>query len=234
MTPHQLPQVPLGLSLKDEATFENYYAGTHSEMLTALQQTANGRGEPIIYLCGTRGQGLTHLLQAACHEAALEGRSCVYLPLGQLVSLPPDMLLGLETLSLICIDDVHVLANHPQWEEAVFHLFNRVRDAGGHLIITGNEVPSALPLHLPDLKSRLAWGVVYALHPLSDDEKIKVLRMRAKERGITLSQEVAKYLLSHCPRHMRTLLAALDALDKASLAAQRRLTIPFVKEVLQI
>lgn len=231
---HKLVQMPLGLSLKEEATFENYYAGSHGEMITALKSAARGSGESIIYLCGTRGQGLSHLLQAACHEASRVGRSSVYLPLSELVTLPPDMLLGLEALSLLCIDDVHALASHPAWEEAVFHLFNRVRDAGGTLIFTGNDVPHALPLSLLDLKSRLAWGVVYALHPLSDDEKLTVLIRRAYERGITLSEEVGKYLLSHCPRHMRTLFAALDALDKASLAAQRRLTIPFVKEVLQI
>lgn len=231
---HKLVQMPLGLRLKEEATFDNYYTGSHAEMITALKNTARGQGESIIYLYGTRGQGLSHLLQAACHEASLQQRSCVYLPLGELIALSPDMLLGLESLSLICMDDVQVLADNKAWEEAVFHLFNRVRDAGGALILTGSALPKDLPLTLPDLISRFSWGVVYALHPLSDDEKLKVLMMRAHERGITLSEEVGKYLLSHCPRHMRTLLAALDALDKASLAAQRRLTIPFVKEVLQI
>lgn len=231
---HKLVQMPLGLRLKEEATFANYFAGADIQMVEALKKTARGEGEPIIYLCGTRGQGLSHLLQAACHEASQCQRISVYLPLSELIQLSPDMLLGLENLSLICIDDMHVLAENPVFEEAVFHLFNRVRDAGGHLIMAGNALPNDLPLRLPDLKSRLSWGVVYTLHPLSDDEKLAALMMRAHERGITLSEEVGKYLLSHCPRHMRTLLAALDALDKASLAAQRRLTIPFVKEVLQI
>lgn len=231
---HKLVQMPLGFRLKEEATFENYYAGSNVEMMVALKKTACGEGERLVYLCGTRGQGLSHLLQAACHEASLHHRTSVYLPLGEFIQLSPDVLSGLENLALICLDDVHVLAENPAFEEAVFHLFNRVRDAGGSLIITGNELPNELPLSLPDLKSRLSWGVVYALHPLSDNEKLSVLMMRAHERGITLSEEVGKYLLSHCPRHMRTLLAALDALDKASLAAQRRLTIPFVKEVLQI
>lgn len=231
---HKLVQMPLGLRLKEQATFDNYYIGEHAEVVTALKSAARGEGESIIYLCGPRGQGLSHLLQAACYEASLHHRSSVYLPLRELVALSPDMLLGLESLSLVCIDDVQVLAENKAWEEAVFHLFNRVRDAGGTLMITGQVLPKELPLSLPDLISRLSWGVVYALHPLTDDEKLKVIIMRARERGITLSEEVGKYLLSHCPRHMRTLLAALDTLDRASLAAQRRLTIPFVKEVLQI
>jgi DnaA family protein len=227
-------QLPLGLSLKDDASFENFYPGANIEIVAALQKSAARQGEKLIYLCGARGQGRSHLLQAACHEAALHKLSAVYLPLNDLKSEPPEMLHGLETLDLVCIDDVQCLADTPAWEEAVFHLFNRVHDARGMMILAGNDLPQALPLKLPDLLSRLSWGVTYQLHPLTDDEKITVLIRRAKARGITLSEEVGKYLLSHCPRHMTTLLAALDALDKASLAQQRRLTIPFVKEVLEI
>lgn len=229
-----LAQLPLGLSLHDDASFENFYPGKNAEIIAAVKKTASGHGEKIIYLCGSRGQGLSHLLQASCHEAARHKLSAVYLPLGELVNQNPEMLQGLESLHLICIDDLQCVSQSPAWEEAVFHLFNRVRDAGGSMIFTGNDLPKAIPLHLPDLVSRLSWGVMYQLHPLTDAEKIAVLIRRAQSRGITLSEEVGKYMLSHCPRHMTTLFAALDALDKASLAAQRRLTIPFVKEVLEI
>lgn len=229
-----LTQLPLGLTLKDDASFTNFFPGANAEIVTAVKEAASGKGNKIIYLCGSRGQGLSHLLQAACHEAAQHHLSAVYLPLGQLLNEPEQMLQGLENLALICIDDLQCLADHPAWEEAVFHLFNRVHDAAGTLILAGNDLPKALPLRLPDLVSRLSWGVVYQLRPLTDAEKIQVLIIRAKVRGITLSEEVGRYLLSHCPRHMTTLFAALDALDKASLAAQRRLTIPFVKEVLEI
>lgn len=229
-----LSQLPLGLSLKDDASFDNFYPGTNTEIVAALKNTASLQGEKIIYLCGSRGQGLSHLLQAACHEAATHKYSAVYLPLSQLLSQSPEMLHGFESLQLVCIDDLQCLAQSEDWEEAVFHLFNRIYDAGGHMILAGNDLPKSLPLKLPDLTSRLSWGVVYQLHPLTDAEKITVLIRRANIRGITLSEEVGKYLLSHCPRHMTTLFAALDALDKASLAAQRRLTVPFVKEILEI
>jgi DnaA family protein len=129
---------------------------------------------------------------------------------------------------------VHVIAGHAQWEEALFHLYNRVYDAGGRMILAANDLPKQIHIGLPDLASRLSWGIVFQLHALDDAEKVAVLIMRAHRRGMNLSDEVAKYILTHCPRHMGTLLAALDALDNASLAAQRRLTIPFVKEVLQI
>ena len=192
-----LPQLTLSLSSKDEATFEDFYAGKNTEIVTELKKVASGQGEKIIYLCAARGQGASHLLQAICHE-------------------------------------IEAIAGHAQWEEAIFHLYNRVRDAGGRIIVAGHDLPKAINLQLPDLVSRLSWGVLYQLISLEDDEKLIALNMRAKRRGMTLPDDVGKYLLTHCPRHMSTLFAALDALDKASLAAQRRLTIPFVKEVLQI
>lgn len=228
------PQLTLGLSLRDEATFENFIPGENAEMVTELKNTANGQGERRIYLCGTRGFGCSHLLQACCHHAHQHQLSSVYVPLSQAASLTPDILLGLESLALVCIDDLHVVAGHREWEEAIFHLYNRVYDAGGSIVLAANDLPKGLALQLPDLASRLSWGMVYQLHALTDSEKLLVLTTRAKRRGMSLSDEVGKYILTHCPRHMSTLIAALDALDNASLAAQRRLTIPFVKEVLQI
>lgn len=234
------PQLTLGLQLKDEATFDNFYSGKNSEMIATLKKTASGQGEKTIYLCGARGQGLSHLLNACCHEADRNGLVSVYLPLQKLLSsqnqkkITSDILNGLESLDLICIDDLHAVANLPEWEEAIFHLYNKINDKGGRMIIAANDLPKAIQLKLPDLVSRLSWGVVYQLHPLSDNEKLSVLAMRAERRGINLSEEVGRYILTHSPRHMGTLLAALDVLDKASLAAQRRLTIPFVKEVLEI
>lgn len=227
-------QLTLGLGLKDEATFGNFYAAKNTEIVTELKKTASGQGESVIYLCGSRGQGRSHLLQAACHHAHQHQMSSVYLPLGQLASHTPEVLNGLECLDIICIDDLHIVAGIAEWEEAIFHLYNRLHDAAKKIVVTANDLPKAIQLKLPDLVSRLSAGIVFQLHPLEDMEKLSTLIMRAKHRGISLSEETGKYILTHCPRHMGTLLAALDALDKASLAAQRRLTIPFVKEILEI
>ncbi|OGT60958.1 MAG: DnaA regulatory inactivator Hda [Gammaproteobacteria bacterium RIFCSPHIGHO2_12_FULL_43_28] len=229
-----LTQLTLGLGLKDEATFDNFYPGNNIEIVTGLKKSASGAGERFIYLCGQRGQGCSHLLQASCHHADQCQQRSVYLPLGQLVSLSPAVLEDLESLSLISIDDIHVVAGNPKWEEALFHLYNRVYDAGGRIMIAAHDLPKAINMQLPDLVSRLSWGIIYQLHPLTDNEKLAALIMRAHRRGISLSEEVGKYILTHCPRHMGTLFAALDALDKASLIAKRRLTIPFVKEVLEV
>lgn len=227
-----LAQLPLGLSLKDEATFDNFYQGKNAEIVSELKKSASGKGERVIYLCGARGEGLSHLLQACCHHAYQHQLRSVYLPIGNLLSLSPDMLNGFESLALVCLDNLHLLAGNPEWEEAIFHFYNRIYDAGGRIVIAARDLPKLIHIKLPDLVSRLSWGIIYQLQPLTDNEKLAILTARAKRRGISLPVEVGKYILTHCPRHMRTLFAALDVLDKASLAAQRRLTIPFVKEVL--
>lgn len=234
MKKNMLNQLTLGVGLKDEATFANFYEGKNSQLLNELKKTACGQGEPVIYFYGIGGQGCTHLLQACCHEANQHNLSSVYIPLANLKEFSPSIFEGLESLSLVCIDDIHMLGNQAQWEEAFFHAYNRIRDAGGRLIMTGNVMPKSLGLTMPDIVSRLFWGIVFQLQPLSDIEKLQVLVMRAERRGMMLSDEVGKFILTHCPRHMSTLFAALDALDKMSLAAQRKLTVPFVKTVLQI
>ncbi|HSW68823.1 MAG TPA: DnaA regulatory inactivator Hda [Gammaproteobacteria bacterium] len=227
-------QLTLGVGLKDEATFANYFAGPNSLLVQELKKSAQGLGERVIYFYGAGAQGSTHLLQACCHEAHQQGLSAVYLPLASLIDFSPDVFEGLESRHLICIDDVHLIAGKTAWEEAVFHAYNRIQDAGGQLIVTAKMAPKSAGFILPDVVSRLSWGIVIQLQLLTDAEKLQILIMRAERRGMTLSEEVGKFILTHCPRHMSTLFAALDALDKVSLAAQRKLTIPFVKTVLEI
>lgn len=227
-------QLTLGVGLKDEATFSNFFPGKNAQLVTALKNTVHGEGERVIYFYGTNGQGCTHLLQASCHAAHQAKQTAVYVPLRHHAEFTPAIFEGLESLNLVCIDDVHLIAKKPVWEEALFHLYNRIHDAGGRLIVTANVAPKALGVLLPDMISRLAWGVVFQVQPLSDQEKLSAFIMRAERRGMSLNEDVGKFILTHCPRHMSTLFAALDVLDKMSLAAQRKLTIPFVKEILQI
>ena len=230
-----LPQLTLSLSSKDDATFDDFYAGKNNEeVVSALKNAAFGSGLKIIYLCAKQGIGVSHLLQAVCHESAKHQLRSFYLPLRQLLYMSKDALNGLEAFDLVCVDDIDTIAGNHEWEVAIFDLFNRLYDADKRIIIAGHYLPNESPIQLPDLVSRLSFAALYQLVALSDDEKLIALNMRAHKRGMSLSQEVGKYLLTHCPRHMNTLFAALDTLDRASLAAQRRLTIPFVKEILQI
>lgn len=231
-------QLSLGVSLNDDATFDNFYApekSPNAATLTLVRELARGGDEPFIYLWGASGVGLTHLLQAAGHEAHQQGLTAQYLPLHELAGFAPEELLeGMEQLDLLCFDGLEAIAGRPGWEETLFHLFNRLRESQGRLLVASEQGPRELPLELPDLRSRLQWGVTAQVRPLSDEDKQQALCHRARARGLELSQEVAHYILQRAPRDMNELFCYLQRLDHASLAEQRRLTIPFVKKVLNL
>src|SRR6185437_1304387 len=179
MKTKMINQLTLGVGLKDEATFANFYSENNIQLVNALKSTAHGKGEKIIYFYGAfGGQGCTHLLQASCHEAHQNQRSSVYIPLAKKNDFSPEIFEGLESLQLVCIDDVHCIAGNPIWEEALFHMYNRINDVGSRLIVTANVAPKSLGLVLPDVVSRLAWGMIFQLQSLSDSEKLFILMMR--------------------------------------------------------
>ncbi len=224
-------QLPLGIGLRESATFDNFVAGQDLGVVDALQRASLG-GERFVYVSGGPGSGKSHLLQAACHAMAQGARS-VYLPLSEAEQLAPEMLEGLEAMNLVAIDDVDAIAGQKPWETALFHLYNRIRNEGeGALLLTGSTSLKHSPIVLPDLKSRLAWGLAFRLTGLSDADKLQALQRRARGRGFDLPDEVGAYLLRHYHRDMLALFDLLERLDAVSLIEQRRLTIPFVKEVI--
>ncbi len=225
------PQMALGFGLREDKALSNFYFGANEELITALHKTANARGEKLIYFYGPRSVGRTHLLQGCCHIANRLHLTNLYLPLGNLLHLDPDIFDDLESLHLVCIDDLQGIAGNQIWEEAFFAFFNRMFDAKKRLIISGNQSVQHLSL-LPDIVSRVNSGVVYQVHPLSDEEKIHALKTRAQEHGLMLSEDVTQFIIRRCPRDLGSLFYALSELDQASLAEQRKLTIPFVKQVL--
>lgn len=225
-------QLPLGVTLRDDARFENFIQGGNGLVCAALEQAVAGAGERYLYLWGHTGSGCTHLLQSCCHASQSTHRPAVYLPLAELKPLGPGLLEDLDRLELVCIDDLERIAGDPEWEEALFHLYNRMRANDHLLIIAAHRPPARLGIGLPDLESRLNWGMVFQLLPLDDDTKMVALRTRAQARGLQLSDEVIRYLLHHGSRNMAHLLGTLDQLDMASLSAQRRITVPFVKQVM--
>ena len=231
-------QLSLSVNLNDDATFENFYAPaqTHNAMVVrGVREQVEGRGEAFIYLWGAPGCGLTHLLQAACHHAQKMGMSVQYLPLRDLVGYAPEELfIGLEELDLICLDCLPTIAGRADWELAIFNLYNRLRERGRRLLVAAEHNPRELAISLEDLRSRLQWGITYQVHNLSDDEKQQALQLRARARGLELNDEVAQYIIQRLPRDTNELFWQLQRLDQASLAEQRKLTIPFVKKVLAI
>lgn len=225
-------QLPLGLRLPASSRLDNFVAGANREAVAALGELLRAKSSGVLFLTGTPGSGKTHLLQAACRAVEADGAHAAYLPFAELVAHAPAMLEGLEHYRLLACDDLQAIAGRPEWEEAVFHLYNRLREAGGVLIGAASEVPDRLGLDLPDLRSRLAWGAVYVLQPPDDATRQAILMQHARERGLELPAETAQFLLRRCPRDMHALIEVLERLDHAALRAQRRLTVPFVRSVL--
>ncbi len=225
-------QLALAIQLNDEATFKEYCWGDNTlvqkELLAALSNT----GEPFIYLWGAPGCGKSHLLQACCQHLGTNEAS-IYLPLNTLKTWDPTILGDLEMHRLFCMDELDAIVGLPAWEEALFHLYNRIRDnQDATLIMAGNTPPQHTPILLPDLKSRLSSGLLMHVKELSDHDKAETLSLEAARRGFTLPSNVAQFLVNRSARNMHDLHALLDKLDHASLVAQRKITIPFIKSTL--
>jgi len=220
-------QLTLNIQLRDDATFENYFSGANDSVVHALQS----QKEPYAFLFGDNGAGKSHLLQAACLQAGKNALPVAYLPLNE-PGLMPEMLEGLEEMSLIALDDIQAVMGDEVWERALFNLYNRVREKGSTMLVSSTEPLASLNIKLADLKSRLSWGPIFQLSALSDAEKQSALQQRAKNRGLDLADDVVMYLLKRSPRDMNSLFALFEKLDKASMVEKRKLTIPFIKNYL--
>jgi len=218
-------QLALGVRLRADAVFASFWPGLNGEAVAALQS----QDVSPLWLWGAVGSGKTHLLQAVCAAA---GEAAAYLPLASL-ALPADALSGFEHTGVLCIDDVDAVAGDSAWEKALFRLFNEAADLKTRLIFAAAAPPRQLEWRLDDWRSRAAACVVYQLRELDDDGRIEALRLRALQRGLELPLETAEYLLKRLPRDLRSLFEILDQLDEASLVAQRRLTIPFIRDALE-
>lgn len=226
-------QLTLGVRLRDDARFDNFHGDCNADAASRLMQACDNATElPVVVVCGDRDTGKSHLLQAACHRLEACGGSSVCISMAELLPFGPEALAGLEGQDLIGLDDLDLIAGKADWEEAVFHLYNRAMDAGHRLLVSMAGTPAAVPFRLDDLISRLQHGLVIQLGIYRDDDRLKILMARAEQRGLVLSEEVAGFILRRAPRKLGDLLAILDKLDENSLQAQRRLTIPFVKAVL--
>jgi DnaA-homolog protein len=225
-------QLPLSLRWPRRQRFEHFFAGANAAAVDAAQSLARQAGAPWVYLSGSAGSGKSHLLLAACQAAHESGRTVQYLPLKALRE-HVQAIRGVSGSECIALDDLDALAGHREAEHALFDLYNRARAEGTALIFSAEAVPAQLPLGLPDLRSRLGACTQFALKPLDDAERREVLKSWAASRGIELDDTVLDWLFARYARDLGALLDLLDRLDQASLAAQRRVTVPFLRHFLR-
>lgn len=226
-----MSQLALPLRLADHAVFASFLASGNETLVATLRALADGGDGGGCWLWGTPSTGKTHLLQAVCEQA---GDQSVYVPLAELKEAGPGILDGLASRALVCIDDIDVAAGDRDWELALFVLYNQVIEAGGQIVAAASAAPRSSAFELADLQSRLSSLPAFQLQPLGDDETRKALQLRAGLRGLDLPDDTAQFLLSRSRRDMASLYGLLDRLDDEALRAKRRLTVPFVKEVLEI
>jgi len=236
----QPKQLSLAITLKDETRLSSFEVGgtNNAEALEHLSRFASvyadDRGVPRnLMLWGSEGAGLSHLLQAVCHDFLERGFYAQYLPLSTLINYDPESICdGLESADLVCIDDIHLCSQRVDWQRSLFHLFNALRDSGNCFVCASHASPTSLPIELPDLKSRLLSGTTFNISPLDELGLKQAFAHRALARGLDLSGDVVNYIFVRARRSTHDLFRLLDHLDQASLAEKRRVTIPFVKEIL--
>jgi DnaA family protein len=224
-------QLPLGVRWRAGSVFGTFVPGANEMAVRELQSRARPAAPPV-WLWGPPASGRTHLLQAACAQAGEQGRTAAYFPMREREQFPEGALAGCERLDVVCFDDVELVAGDESRERELFVLFNAMQENEGRLLLAAARAPGAVAWKLPDLGSRMGSCLVIQLHPLDEDGQTRVLRERARSHGLELPQETARYLLRRFPRDLKTLCELLETLDVASLAAQRRLTVPFIKEVI--
>lgn len=225
------PQLPLALRYPPDQRLGTY-VGAPAGAVAQLQALATHPGGDWVYLSGPGAVGKTHLLLATCAATEAAGRRAAYLPLAAACGRLRDALDALEGRDVLALDGLEAIAGHREDEVALFDAHNRARTSGSRLLYAARGNPDELALVVPDLRSRLAQCSRINLQPLDDEGRREVLRQRAQRRGWVLEEAALEWLLKRVERDLAGLTALLDRLDHASLAAQRRVTVPFLRQTL--
>ncbi|OYV19822.1 MAG: DnaA- protein [Methylococcaceae bacterium NSM2-1] len=225
-------QVPVHFEFRANQTFDDFFPGTNLEIINHLQTSIAGNGERQVFLWGQSGLGKSHLLQACCQQAQSLQLSSFYFALSSLELPDPELLTGLDKFDVVCFDNIEHIAGNQAWELGFFNFFNLHRDQGHTLILSAACPPNEIAIQLPDLKTRLNWGLTLKIQPLCDTDRITALIFKAGQMGFEISPQAGRFLLTHYDRDLSSLWALLTKLDRASLAAKRKLTIPFLKQIL--
>ena len=226
------PQIPLQLEPPRPDRFDAFVPGPNSAALLAVQNQLAEPGSSL-FLSGPEGSGKSHLLNALCHDASERGMNAFYIALKRLPESAAAGLEGLQVLDVVCVDDIERVAGNPVWERALFRCFNEVLEAGGRLLVASRLPLASLEFDLPDLASRLAWGVRQNLQYPDDAGKREILLQRARNLHFDLDEDVCDYMLKHGRRDMASLLGTLEQLKDAAFVAKRRITVPLAREVMK-
>lgn len=228
-----MQQLPLAMRLRERAVFESFVTGPNAQTVGYLMNLADGGLADAAWVSGPAAAGKTHLLQALCARAQQRGLDAAFLPLQQLRSLGAETLSGWQRMRVLALDDVAAVVGDLGWERALFGLLREAQERGASLVASAEEPPRQLSFVLPDLASRLAAATLLPLRLLDEAQQREALRLRAQARGLDLPEDTALYLQRHFPRDLPSLYQLLDTLDEAALAAQRRVTVPFIRSVLE-
>ena len=228
-------QLPLSLWQQESVSFAAFDDAANPAAVDFLRGRLAENDLGNVYLYGSHGVGKTHLLLAACHDYANQQRRVAYVNLADAsIDLGPPVLEDLASFELVAIDQLDAIISDPQWERALFNLFEQCAANKTSLLFTAATTPQALGLALRDLTSRLARSVIFKLAPLDDERVIELLMSRARARGLEMPRPTAEFMLSRLPRDLHSMMDALDRIDVAALSLQRRASIPLVKEVLNL
>ena len=225
-------QFPLDLRWPPHQRLDAFHVAGNAGALREVEALAVGSSHAWVFLHGASGTGKSHLLIGACRAAVEAGRGARYVSLASLPEAHAEAIAAIDPEGVVAIDDVQALAGDRDGERALFDLFNRAAAASARMLFAANASPAELGIGLADLVSRLSSCTQSALHPLDDDGRRAMLRLLARRMGLRLDDEVLDWWFARQPRDPASLVALLRRIDRAALAAQRRVTIPFLRELL--
>jgi len=224
-------QLAVQFEFQANQNFSTFYPGDNKETINHLQQICKSK-EQQLFIWGAVGTGKTHLLQATSQEANKNGKTSFYFSLA-LKTLPsPTMLEGLESFDLVCFDNIDEIAGNTEWEQAFFNFYNLHRDANNTLVLSAHCPPKYTAIQLPDLKTRMNWGLTLKLKPLNDEQQLNALIYKANDLGFEIPVNVGRFLITHYARDLPSIWKLLDKIEQATLVAKRKLTIPFLKQIM--
>ncbi len=224
-------QLPVQFEFQSNQSFSTFYPGNNEEIVNHLRQIFFNN-EQQIFLWGARGSGKTHLLQSLTQTSNTCNKTSFYYSLDTKDFPDPGMLEGLENFDLVCFDNIEHITGKAEWEQAFFNFYNLHRDANNKLVVTANCPPKYLAIQLPDLKTRMSWGLTLKLKALSDEQQLNALIYKAHDLGFEIPIKVGRFLITHYARDLPSIWALLDKIEQATLAAKRKLTIPFLKQIM--